>query len=121
MQNIKVYSEEDKQLINNAWFMIPDDPCDECGPETKRGCAGCPKKYEEERAWKRYKEAGIDDVARDVKKRKQLQDKIQRIEKEIADINKRLPDFVEGGEVKTDSRLQSMLMMAEGNKQEVPL
>lgn len=114
MQNVKVYSEEDKQLINDA-LLIPDNPCDQCSAETRRCCAGCPEKYAEERAWKKYKEAGIYDIARDVKKRKQLRDEIQKIEKQIDEINKRLPDFVEGGEVKTDRSIASMFMMAAGD------
>lgn len=89
-KTIRVYTEEDKKLLNTP---LPLNPCDKCN--LGGGCCGCPdvRKYEE--AVAPYRAARVYSDALLITELDKLGDRINNLVREYNRMRNELPEFVE--------------------------
>lgn len=82
------YTDEEKKLINTP---LPPNPCDTCdaGP----CCHACPEVKEYAAVIKRYKDAGVYDIARKIEHMRSLEQQAREIAREYNKLGGELPEF----------------------------
>lgn len=91
MEIIKNYklSENDIELLKN---ILPDNPCCDC--YIGSACCGCPEGGKYERQVKPYKEAGIYEIALNIKKSRMIKRIIKAREEELEALINSIPQEV---------------------------
>ena len=84
------FTEHDKELLKTV---LPPMPCDHCG--FKQGCCGCPEYTEYRQKVQEYKNAGVYEMALEIRRREDLLNEIVKLTQECLKINQKLPDFAQ--------------------------
>lgn len=84
----QIFDENDRKLLAQP---LPENPCSTCGAGAE--CCGCPKGNAYEKAIQPYKDANIFEIACDLQRRRHILDEISKLNAEMDEINKRVPDF----------------------------
>lgn len=99
MKTVVTYEldEEDKRLLRNVGSIPPRPDCDaKCGSGFKGTCCGCPPMIAWERAWKKYEERGLEEIARKLLNAKRIEGRVEIARNNLAKLEqerKELEDF----------------------------
>lgn len=89
MKTVMTFTKEDIELLKKP---IPTLPCTTC--RNTRACCGCPERREYNEKVKPYKEANIIDIARELLDITDMEKKIEKMQKQVADMKANLPEEV---------------------------
>lgn len=114
---IVTYDKKDIEMLDiKKCAMLPNNPCSVC--PNASGCCGCPASGLYEKAWKQYKERGIDDIARNIKLYIDYKLRIKKLEEKVSELEFIIPSrfLPENDEVvitRSEARMFSQMLENE--------
>ena len=124
---IITYDKKDIEMLDpKKCSMLPINPCSVC--PNREGCCGCPASGMYEKAWKPYKDRGIDEMARNIRLYMDYKIRIKKLEDKMSELEFSIPsrflpendkEMITRGEAKMFSQMLENELASWGENDEM--